>query len=138
MSMQRRILWFVCLLVLSFTFVIPATPAHAQSIFSEEGKSVPSAAANYPPDPSSEIDWSDSPDSWDGIMASFNNARVQENSMLGTSLPPFVFPDFDSWQAMSSGEKTIWLINKERTARGLEPMQGLEENVSGVAQAYAE
>ena len=39
---------------------------------------------------------------------------------------------------MSSGEKTLWLINEERTARGLAPMQGLEENVSGVAQAYAE
>jgi uncharacterized protein YkwD len=138
MSKQRRILWFFCFVALSFTFVMPVAPAYAQTAFNEEDRAIPAAAANYPPDLPSDIDWSGSPDSWDGTMASFNNARVQESRMLGISLPPFVFPDFDSWQAMSSGEKTLWFVNEERTARGLEPMQGLEENVTAVAQAYAE
>ena len=32
----------------------------------------------------------------------------------------------------------LWLINQERTARGLLPMAGLDPNVTGVAQAYAQ
>jgi hypothetical protein len=39
---------------------------------------------------------------------------------------------------MSDGEKALWLINRERIDRGLLLLQGLEENVTGVAQYYAE
>ena len=34
--------------------------------------------------------------------------------------------------------RALWLINEERTARNLPPLHGIEENVTAVAQAYAE
>jgi hypothetical protein len=39
---------------------------------------------------------------------------------------------------MSDGEKALWLINKEREDRGVPPLHGLEMNVTGVAQYYAD
>jgi hypothetical protein len=39
---------------------------------------------------------------------------------------------------MKSGERALWLINEERVARGLRPLHALEENVTEVAQSYAE
>ena len=72
------------------------------------------------------------------IQAAFNNARTVENNQLGTSVPMMTLPGQTTWNAMSDGEKALWLINRERIDRGLAPLQGLEPNISGVAQYYAD
>jgi hypothetical protein len=38
---------------------------------------------------------------------------------------------------MSDNEKALWLINNERIDRGVQPLHGVESNVTGVAQYYA-
>jgi hypothetical protein len=47
-------------------------------------------------------------------------------------------PSQTEWNNMSDGEKALWLINRERIDRGVAPLQGLEVNVGGVAQYYAD
>lgn len=42
------------------------------------------------------------------------------------------------WGEMSDGEKALWLINRERIDRGIKPLHGVEANVTGVAQIYAQ
>ena len=39
---------------------------------------------------------------------------------------------------MTPGEKAVFLVNDARAARGVAPMEGSEENVSALAQAYAD
>ena len=98
----------------------------------------PMATASHPSDPPSDIAWSANLNGWSDVVAAFNHGREQENVLLGTSLPPLVFPVAASWAAMSNGEKTLWLINAERTAAGLAPLQGQEKDVAAVAQGYAD
>lgn len=75
----------------------------------------------------------------DTVVAAFNYARGRENADSSTvHLKPITLPDDVEWQAMSDGDKMLWLINEERTVRGLAPLHGLETNVTQVAQAYAE
>jgi uncharacterized protein YkwD len=47
-------------------------------------------------------------------------------------------PDQAVWDSFSDGDKALWLINAERRDRGLLPLTGLENNVTGVAQYYAD
>jgi uncharacterized protein YkwD len=47
-------------------------------------------------------------------------------------------PSQSVWDTLSDGEKALWLINRERIDRGLAPFHGIEANVTGVAQAYAQ
>ncbi|MBI4760130.1 MAG: hypothetical protein HY780_02830, partial [Chloroflexi bacterium] len=92
----------------------------------------------YPPDPSSDIDWTGGTSSVADIQAAFNNARTQENSQLGKSIPMLTLPSQTAWNAMSDGERALWLINRERIDRGVMPLHGLEQNVTSVAQYYAD
>ncbi len=103
---------------------------------SEEEPSVTILA--YPSDPTSDIGWSAGYSGVSDIQDAFNNARAAENSQLGTSIPMLSLPSQSVWNAMSDGEKALWLINRERMDRGVDPLHGLEENVTSVAQYYAD
>jgi uncharacterized protein YkwD len=96
------------------------------------------APADYPPDPHYDIPWSANFGALSDVVAAFNNARAQENTMLGTFVKPMVAPSESEWAQMSEGERMLWMVNDERTARGLAPLQALETNVNAVAQSYAE
>lgn len=96
------------------------------------------ALASYPPDPIKDTDWNYSQQSClQDIEDQFNRARTSENAQNGCSLPPIRLPDQYSWDAMSDNEKALWLINDERQARGLELLDGTEDNVTKVAQYFA-
>ena len=97
----------------------------------------PGQAQDFPPDLTADIAWSAGTTNVADIQAAFNNARAAENAQLGTSLPAMVMPTQSEWNAKSNGEKTLWLVNSERTARGVLPLQGVDPNVTGVAQNYA-
>jgi hypothetical protein len=47
-------------------------------------------------------------------------------------------PSQAEWNGKTDSEKALWLINRERQDRGVPPLHGVEPNVTGVAQAYAE
>ena len=96
------------------------------------------AAQSYPTDPTSSITWSGGTSGVADIQAAFNHARAVENSQLGISLPSITLPSQAEWNGMSDSEHALWLINSERIARGLLPLHGLESNVGGVAQYYAD
>ena len=95
---------------------------------------------SYPEDPTADIAWLSSC-GYSGIASiqcAFNNARAAENTQLGASLPMLTLPAQARWDAMSNGEKALWLINRERSARGVDPLTDVETNVTGVAQTYAQ
>lgn len=95
--------------------------------------------AAYPADPTSDTDWLYSFETKVAdIQSRFNTARTNENSQLGTSVPMLAFPSQSEWDAKSDEEKALWLINRERIDRGLDPLQGLETNVTQVAADYAQ
>jgi hypothetical protein len=100
---------------------------------------VPFAEGAYPADPAANIEWLPSCDYADvvSIQCAFNNARSAENAQLGTSLPLLALPSQATWDAMNDGEKTIWLTNRERSDRGVDPLTAVEPNVTGVAETYA-
>ncbi len=91
-----------------------------------------------PPDPVSDVEWSAGMSGVSDIQEAFNSARQEENSQLGTSIPMLTMPSQSEWDMKSDGEKALWLINKERVDRGIDPLHGLEENVTSVAQYYAD
>ncbi|NTU56038.1 MAG: CAP domain-containing protein, partial [Anaerolineales bacterium] len=95
-------------------------------------------ALSYPPDPTSDIGWSAGTSGVADIQTAFNNARTVENGQLGSSMPMMTLPNQTQWNGMSDGERALWLINRERIDRGLAPLDGLETNVNGVAQYYAD
>lgn len=106
--------------------------------FSEDGKpDSRKTSRDYPTDPSLDIEWSAGKTGVSDIQSAFNNARQQENSLLGTSIPMMTLPLQSQWDSMTDGEKMFWLVNKERIDRGVAPLHGLEENVTSVAQYYA-
>jgi len=98
----------------------------------------PNVPWSYPPDPTADISWSGGTSGVADIQNAFNHARTTENSQLGTSTPALTMPSQSTWDGMSDGEKALWLINRERIDRGVLPLHGLETNVTGVAQYYAQ
>lgn len=90
----------------------------------------------YPPDPTADIAWNAGYNGAADVQAAFNYARTQENAQLGLSLPMLTLPS--SWGALSDSERALWLINTERVDRGVAPLHGVEVNVTGVAQYYAD
>jgi len=96
------------------------------------------AWGEYPDDPASDIEWSVDFSDVSDIENAFNTARSSENVQLGTSVPMLTMPSQDEWDVKSDGAKALWLINKERIDRGIQPLYGIETNVTGVAQSYAE
>ena len=94
--------------------------------------------ANYPPNPSADLAWQAGLSSVADIQSAFNQARANENSQLGTSLPVMTLPAQAQWNAFSDGARAAWLINQERAARGVMQMQGEQSDVTSIAQSYAQ
>ncbi len=92
----------------------------------------------YPADPVSDIQWSAGMTGVSDIQTAFNTARKEENIQLGTDIPMMTLPSQSQWDALTDGEKMLWLINRERIDRGVDPLHGLEINVASVAQYYAD
>jgi len=115
------------------TAILPASIG-----FGIPGNIQSTTSLSYPSDPSSSIPWSGGTSSVADIQAAFNHARAVENSQLGKSLPMITLPSQEIWNAMSDGEKALWLINQERLDRGVMQLQGVEENVMDVAQYYSD
>ncbi|MCU0600098.1 MAG: hypothetical protein MUE70_12695, partial [Desulfobacterales bacterium] len=91
------------------------------------------------PDPGADIEWPySSENSAADVQTRFNAARTAENAQLGTSIPMMALPSQSTWNSLGDGEKALWLINRERIDRGILPFEGLEPNVTSVAQYYAQ
>jgi uncharacterized protein YkwD len=95
-----------------------------------------------PPNLTSDIAWS--PASFStvaDIAAAFNNARTGETAQLpGQPYYPFptmTLPSQSTWDAMTNSAKALWLINAERSARNVLPLEGVDGNVVSVAQGHA-
>jgi hypothetical protein len=91
----------------------------------------------YPTDPPADIPWSCGISGVESIQCAFNQARSAENNQLGTSLPALTLPPQTAWDSMNDGEKGLWLINRERMDRGIDPLEDIEDNVTEVAETYA-
>lgn len=114
----------VCFLLLTMALGGSASSARA----------LPSA---YPPDPTADIDWSAGMTGVVDIQAAFNYARAQENAQLGLNLAMLTLPSQTTWDALGDSGKALWLINAERRDRGVQPLHGVESNITSVAQYYA-
>ncbi|MBN2145954.1 MAG: hypothetical protein JW726_01155 [Anaerolineales bacterium] len=95
-------------------------------------------ALSYPDDPISDIPWSTGFSGVADIQNAFNYARTVENNQVSQRTPGLTLPDQAAWDAMSDGERALWLINRERLDRGVHALHGLEVNVTSVAQYYAD
>lgn len=134
---QHSILRYViCGLVTLITILSQPTLTSAQSITQSSSPLI--ATANYPTDPPRNIEWSAGESNWQDIADAFNAARRQESELLGLQLSAITLPSVEIWASMSYGERVLWLVNDERVIRGLPPLQGLETNVTAVAQSYAQ
>lgn len=124
---------FVCIVIV---FVLALGNISPQSASADV--IAPQSPYDYPSDPTADTEWPDDTYDFADIQGVFNNARTQENAQLGLSLPMLTLPDQATWNAMSDNQKALWLINQEREARGLDPLHGVEANVTSVAQYYAD
>lgn len=86
------------------------------------------------PDPPGDVEWVGDFGNVADIQKAFNEARASDLTV--TRL--MNLPDQATWDAMSGGEKALWLINSERVDRGLMPLTAVEPNITSVAQLYAE
>jgi uncharacterized repeat protein (TIGR01451 family) len=117
------------------------TPVAAKEMLPPTPVSVPLAPlspSDYPSDPTADIPWSGGYSGVADIQAAFNHAHTTENTQLGINMPMMTLPSQSEWDALSDGEKALWLINQERIARGVHPLHSLESNVTDVAQTYAQ
>ena len=138
---------FIILWIL-LTLLVPGSPVRDSQILeiNQSGydyrqspvNSLTNSLAAYPVDPISDIVWSAGYNGIADIQTAFNNARATENIQLGKSIPMLGLPSQATWNLMSDGEKALWLINRERIDRGVMPLEGLDVNVSTVAQYYAD
>ena len=129
-SVVKRI-WLILVLVGVFSFYTSAAAAPA----------LENSGGIHTSDPSADIPWKSDVGygGVDDIIIAFNHARMQENAQLAIDLPLIAsMPIQFNWNAMTDGEKALWLINEERKARGLQPLHGVEGNVTAVAQGFAE
>ena len=74
----------------------------------------------------------------DQIETAYNYARSQENTALKTQIPEIDFPNAAVWATMNTNQKALWIINQERTARGILPLEGTAPEVIEVAQNYCQ
>lgn len=138
-----RVRWTVLALVAILVLLLALPPGIAASRLAT------------PPDLISDINWTDTGGVWDppgtlnatfngvvDIAAAFNNGRTQENIQLAAQpyvpMPALVMPTQVEWDAMTEGQKALYLIDRERGVRNVPPMEGLEANVGFVAQWYAD
>lgn len=98
---------------------------------------------DYYPDRPADVVWSPAQYATvTDIQTAFNNARTNENALnLGTGqvqMPMMTMPSQAEWDGMSNSLRALWLINSERQARGLLPLEGVDVNAIAVAQAHAD
>jgi uncharacterized protein YkwD len=93
---------------------------------------------SYPTDSIVDIPWSGGTSGVADIQAAFNHARMVENSQLGKYIPALSMPSDAYWDQLSDSGKALWLVNRERIDRGVNPLQGTQVNVIQVAQTYAQ
>lgn len=115
-----------------------AQPGKGLGSAMRSGDPIAGGLRSYPQDPNSDIDWSAGTSGVADIQSAFNNGRAGENSQLGLSIPMLTLPSQAIWDGMSNSEKAFWLVNHERIDRGVLSMHGVEANVEGVAQYYAQ
>src|SRR5690554_4472733 len=85
--------------------------------------------------PENDIEWrGNQVETVDDIARGFNYARSQDPSVFQF----LIMPDQATWDAMSFQEKGLYLVNAERTARGLKPYQGVAQEIVTIAQDYAD
>ncbi len=126
------------IIVISFTTISFSQNEQSASYFKTEDAGMEKGVNTYPDDPTTDIDWSGGTTTVSDLEAAFNNARNQESTQLGISLPSISFPSQSTWDNFSDNDKMLWLINQERTARGVLPLQFYESNVTDVAGYYAQ
>lgn len=68
------------------------------------------------------------------IERAFNYARAQDSSVFSY----LIMPTQAEWDAMTVQEKGLYLINAERSARGIKPYEGYDSRVANTAQHYAD
>uniref|UniRef100_UPI001891A36C Lcl domain-containing protein n=1 Tax=Pseudoalteromonas sp. PPB1 TaxID=2756136 RepID=UPI001891A36C len=68
------------------------------------------------------------------IEVSFNNARRQDKTVEAE----LHMPAQSVWDAWSAAEKVLYLINAERTARGIEAFYGVTAEFSEITQKFAQ
>ena len=126
---------FYCLLL-----ILPSSTQTDQAamVLGTLGAQISIETLSSPSDPNSDIPWSGGTNGVADIQSAFNSARSAENSQLGTSIPMMALPSQSEWDGMSDGEKALWLINRERIDRDIMPIYGLETNIMGVSQSYAD
>ncbi len=135
MQIQRTLLIATsCALLLPHFLMYPEQHVLSSSSSDQQtGRNV----LSYPPDPIADILWSAGVNGVSDILSAFNDARSAENNQLGTSIPMLTLPSQSVWNNMTDGERALWLINRERTDRGIIPLDDIEANVTGIAQYYA-
>jgi RHS repeat-associated protein len=85
--------------------------------------------------PENDIEWrGNQVETVDDIARGFNYARSQDPSVFQF----LIMPDQATWDAMSLQDKGLYLVNAERTARGLKPYQGVAQEIVTIAQGYAD
>ncbi len=99
------------------------------------------SARPHPPDLVDDIPWT--PEDFDSISvieieSAFNRARAEESAQLGLKLPYLEMPSQKLWERLQPEEQALFLINDERQARGVPPLEELSPAVSSVADRYAE
>ncbi len=89
-------------------------------------------------DLNSDIDWSAGYSSVSDIVTSFQYGRTQENIQLSTTISEtLIMPTQAIWDAKSESQKALYLINAERVARALLPLESEISNIETISQAYA-
>jgi len=126
------------LLLAALTLTARPSPSFAASTQASPPAAQPASITLYPTDPTGDISWSAGTGGVADIQTAFNNARATENSQLGTTIPMLSLPSQGEWDAMADGERALWLINRERIDRSVMPLHDVEDNVTGVAQTYAD
>lgn len=85
--------------------------------------------------PDNDIEWrGNQVETVDDIARGFNYARSQDPSVFQY----LIMPDQVTWDAMNRQEKGLYLVNAERTARGLKPYEGVSQKIVTIAQEYAD
>jgi len=87
------------------------------------------------------IDWygsqvADGTTTVDDVEVAYNNARTAENTALSTNIPMINFPDNSTWIKMSPNAQAFWIVNQERTARGIMPLEDTAQELITVASNY--
>lgn len=86
---------------------------------------------------SDDIDWSgpaaSSSTSIDSIAQAFNTARAADSTVNEKLRMPLQ----NVWNTYSTSEKTLYLINSERSARGMRPFRGIAPELVNSAELYA-